>query len=58
MTTPIKLIFNFDADAAGEKAAQRAIGEIESLIASGQVQLRILQLPAGKDADEVSQIES
>ena len=47
-----QVIFNFDADAAGEKAAQRAIGEIESLIASGQVQLRILQLPAGKDADE------
>ena len=47
-----QVVFNFDADAAGEKAAQRAIGEIESLIASGQVQLRILQLPAGKDADE------
>jgi DNA primase len=47
-----QIVFNFDADAAGEKAAQRAIAEIEPLIAAGQVQLRVLQLPDGKDADE------
>lgn len=47
-----QVVFNFDADTAGEKAAQRAIAEIEPLIASGQVQLRVLQLPEGKDADE------
>ena len=47
-----QIVFNFDADAAGEKATQRAIAEIEPLINSGQVQLRILQLPDGKDADE------
>ncbi|MGK7925663.1 MAG: DNA primase [Spirulina sp.] len=47
-----QVIFNFDADAAGLKATQRAIGEIEKLVYSGQVQLRILNLPGGKDADE------
>jgi DNA primase len=47
-----QVIFNFDADAAGLKATQRAIGEIETLVYSGQVQLRILNLPGGKDADE------
>ncbi|MBD2579483.1 DNA primase [Oscillatoria sp. FACHB-1406] len=47
-----QVIFNFDADAAGMKATQRAIAEIESLIYSGQIQLRVLNLPDGKDADE------
>lgn len=47
-----QIIFNFDADKAGTKATQRAIAEIEPLIYSGQVNLRILNLPAGKDADE------
>lgn len=47
-----QVIFNFDADAAGLKATQRAIGEIEKLVYSGQVQLRVLNLPGGKDADE------
>ncbi|MBP0018607.1 MAG: DNA primase [Cyanobacteria bacterium SBLK] len=47
-----QVIFNFDADAAGLKATQRAIGEIERLVYSRQVQLRILNLPDGKDADE------
>ncbi|GBF81103.1 DNA primase [Aphanothece sacrum] len=47
-----QVIFNFDADKAGIKATQRAIKEIESLIYSGQVQLKILNLPDGKDADE------
>ncbi|ACK67735.1 DNA primase [Rippkaea orientalis PCC 8801] len=47
-----QIIFNFDADEAGIKATQRAINEIESLVYSGQVQLRILNIPDGKDADE------
>ncbi|UAJ74144.1 DNA primase [Synechocystis sp. PCC 7339] len=47
-----QIIFNFDADKAGINATQRAIQEIEPLVYSGQVNLRILNLPAGKDADE------
>lgn len=47
-----QIIYNFDADQAGIKATQRAIKEIEPLIYSGQVQLRVLNLPDGKDADE------
>ncbi len=47
-----QVIFNFDADKAGTKATQRAISEIEPLIYSGQVNLRVLNLPEGKDADE------
>ena len=51
--TPSKqVILNFDADNAGTKATERAINEIEDLIYSGVVQLRILNLPDGKDADE------
>ncbi|MGA1304421.1 MAG: DNA primase, partial [Cyanobium sp.] len=33
-------------------AAERAIGEVEHLALQGQVDLRVLQLPEGKDADE------
>ena len=47
-----QLILNFDADAAGAQAAQRAIGEIAELAYQGEIQLRILNLPEGKDADE------
>ena len=47
-----EVIFNFDADQAGIKATERAIKEIESLIYSGQVNLKILNIPEGKDADE------
>jgi DNA primase len=47
-----QIILNFDADRAGNIAAERAIGEIADLAYQGQVQLRILNLPAGKDADE------
>ena len=51
--TPSKqVILNFDADSAGTKATERAISEIEDLVYSGVVQLRILNLPDGKDADE------
>ncbi|MBE9125588.1 MULTISPECIES: DNA primase [unclassified Coleofasciculus] len=47
-----QIILNFDADRAGNIAAERAIGEIANLAYTGQVQLRILNLPDGKDADE------
>ena len=47
-----QLILNFDADAAGIQASERAIGEIAALAYRGEVQLKILNLPAGKDADE------
>ena len=51
--TPSKqVILNFDADNAGKKATERAIAEVEDLVYSGVVQLRILNLPGGKDADE------
>ena len=51
-TASKQVILNFDADNAGKKATERAIGEVEDLIYSGVVQLRILNLPDGKDADE------
>jgi DNA primase len=47
-----EILLNFDADKAGTKAAERAIGEISDLIYKGEVKLRILNLPKGKDADE------
>ena len=47
-----RLILNFDTDRAGIRAAQRAIGEVEQLALQGQLELRVLQLPAGKDPDE------
>jgi DNA primase len=47
-----QIIFNFDADAAGNKAAERAIGEVGDLAYQGEVKLRILNLPEGKDPDE------
>jgi DNA primase len=47
-----QLILNFDADKAGTNAAERAIGEIAELAYKGEVKLKILNLPNGKDADE------
>lgn len=47
-----QIILNFDSDIAGKKATQRAITDIESLIYSGQVQLRVLNFQDSKDADE------
>ncbi|GAB4187375.1 MAG: DNA primase [Coleofasciculaceae cyanobacterium] len=47
-----QIILNFDADAAGTQASERAIAEIADLVYNGQVQLRVLNLPDGKDADE------
>lgn len=50
-----QVILNFDADAAGGKAAERAITEVEDQAYRGEVQLRVLNLPNGKDADEYLQ---
>ena len=47
-----QVIFNFDADAAGVKAAERAIGEVADMAYRGDVQLRILNIPDGKDPDD------
>ncbi|MEM8604625.1 MAG: toprim domain-containing protein, partial [Cyanobacteria bacterium P01_H01_bin.121] len=50
-----QIIFNFDADRAGQQATERAIGAVADLAYQGQVQLRVLNLPGGKDADEYLQ---
>ncbi len=47
-----QIVLNFDADKAGTQASERAILEIAPLVYGGQVQLRVLKLPDGKDADE------
>ncbi|AFZ03403.1 DNA primase [Calothrix sp. PCC 6303] len=47
-----QLVLNFDADKAGTNAAQRAIGEVADLAYKGELQLKILNMPDGKDADE------
>ncbi|MGD1906560.1 MAG: DNA primase [Leptolyngbyaceae cyanobacterium] len=47
-----QVILNFDADAAGVKAAERAIGEVADMAYRGDVQLRVLNIPEGKDPDE------
>ncbi|HEY9642284.1 MAG TPA: DNA primase [Coleofasciculaceae cyanobacterium] len=47
-----QIVLNFDADAAGNKAAERVIGEVADLAYQGEVQLRVLNIPSGKDPDE------
>jgi DNA primase len=47
-----RIILNFDADRAGNQAAERAIGEAAALAYQGEVQLRVLNIPSGKDPDE------
>jgi DNA primase len=47
-----QLVLNFDADKAGTNAAERAIGEIADLAYKGEVKLKIINIPDGKDADE------
>ncbi|MEE3716754.1 DNA primase [Tumidithrix elongata RA019] len=46
------IILNFDADKAGITAAEKAIAGFKDLVFNGTVQLRILTMPDGKDADE------
>ena len=53
-----QVLLNFDADAAGVKAAERAIGEVEEMAYRGDVQLRVLNIPDGKDPDEFLQAHS
>lgn len=53
-----QVVLNFDADAAGVKAAERAIGEAEAMAYRGDVQLRVLNIPAGKDPDEYLQVHT
>lgn len=47
-----QIILNFDADKAGTLATERAIEELTNLVYKGEMQLKILNLPEGKDADE------
>lgn len=47
-----EIIVNFDADKAGIKATERAIKEVENLIYTGQIKLKVVNIPNGKDADE------
>tara|TARA_Y100001968_G_scaffold333713_1_gene398616 strand:+ start:6607 stop:8640 length:2034 start_codon:yes stop_codon:yes gene_type:complete len=47
-----RIFLNFDSDKAGIRAANRAITEVEHLAMQGQLELRVLQLPFGKDPDE------
>ena len=47
-----RIVLNFDADSAGVRAANRAIGEVERLAMQGQLDLRVLHLSSGKDPDE------
>ncbi len=57
--TPSKRIYlNFDGDQAGIKAAERAIGGFADLVYKGTIQLRIVTLAEGKDADEFLQHHS
>jgi DNA primase len=46
------VILNFDADKAGITAAEKAIAGFKELVFNGTVQLRVLTIPDGKDADE------
>tara|TARA_Y100001968_G_scaffold182115_1_gene166772 strand:- start:576 stop:2627 length:2052 start_codon:yes stop_codon:yes gene_type:complete len=47
-----RIFLNFDADSAGVRAANRAITEVEHVAMQGQIELRVLNLPSGKDPDE------
>ncbi len=47
-----RIVLNFDADTAGNQAAERAVGEVEALAYRGDIQLRVLNIPTGKDPDE------
>ncbi|BEV36369.1 DNA primase [Synechococcus sp. M16CYN] len=47
-----RVVLNFDADGAGIRAVNRAIDEVAQLALQGQLELRVLNLPMGKDPDE------
>lgn len=50
-----QIVLNFDADSAGRRAVARGLGEVENLAFTGQVHIRVLELPAGMDAAEFLQ---
>lgn len=52
LTESKQIVLNFDSDGAGQIATDRAIDAVSDLVYQGQLQLRILNLPSGKDADE------
>lgn len=52
LTESKRIVLNFDTDKAGFKAADRSIAAVEELVSRGQIQLRVLSLEGGKDADE------
>ncbi len=53
-----RVVLNFDADKAGQKAVERVIGEVKDLAYRGEVSLHILYLPEGKDAADYLQKHS
>lgn len=53
-----RIVLNFDADKAGIVAAEKAIAGFKDLVFNGTVQLRILTIPDGKDADEFLKLHS
>ncbi len=53
-----QIILNFDADRAGQQATERAVGEVEAMAYRGDVQLRVVTIPAGKDPDEFLQTQT
>jgi DNA primase len=53
-----RIVLNFDADRAGNQAAERAVGEVADLAYRGDLQLRILTIPSGKDPDEFLRLHS
>ncbi len=53
-----RVILNFDADKAGQKAVARVIDEVKDLAYRGEVALHVLYLPEGKDAADYLQHHS
>ena len=47
----------FDGDAAGEKAAYKALEKLQQMVLSETITLRILSMPAGEDPDSVTRRE-
>jgi DNA primase len=49
-----QIVLNFDADRAGNQAAERTVSlsEVETLAYRGDIRLRVLNIPEGKDPDE------
>ncbi|NEN94492.1 MAG: DNA primase [Moorea sp. SIO3I7] len=46
------IVLNFDSDSAGNTAIQKAIGQLAIAAANDLVQIKVLNLPGNKDADE------